>query len=434
MSDKVIEVVKREEGQLEVTSEWLQGFKEKLRDHAGSNAALTSSFLNSLPVVDLVNFVIGTAIDRRATDIHIEPRRNGTMVRLREDSMLKETFVLSKEKAASCSSRLKVVSELDITSRAPQDGRFTFTYDDRMIPMRISTLPASYGDTVVIRILDQSNVELSLDSLGFSPDQLLAIRRAIRKTKGLIVVTGPTGSGKTTTLYSMLGELNNPYCNIITIENPVEYYLDRINQVPITEDVNWEVALKTVLRQDPDVVMVGETRSKDIAEICIKASFTGHLVLTTLHTNSAPETVMRLLDMGIMPNMMVSALDIVIAQRLLRRICPSCRQFSEPSKEVIEELAYAANVSTRKISSIPRLASGRGCPDCDNTGYRGRMAVYEVMSISDEIEQLIFEPRVSAQKLQEVFRATGQQTLVAGGLKEVIAGETSVEEFLRVLS
>ncbi|MEW6116712.1 MAG: type IV-A pilus assembly ATPase PilB [Nitrospirota bacterium] len=382
------------------------------------------------PIVKLANGILMNAIKSRTSDIHIEPAETLLRVRYRTDGVLQPVLKLPIKIKNALTSRIKIMSHLDISERRlPQDGRIKLKFgDDREIDFRVSTLPTLWGEKIVLRLLDKSNLQLDLTKLGFDEKPLQDFMEAIEKPYGMILVTGPTGSGKTTTLYSALSQLNKPGVNIMTAEDPVEYNFFGINQVQIRDDIglNFAAALRSFLRQDPDVIMVGEIRDFETAEIAVKAALTGHLVLSTLHTNDAPSTITRLINMGIEPLMVSSSVILVVAQRLARKICQSCK----------EEQKVAENVLT-KIGLSPEQAAdakcyiGLGCPECNNTGYKGRIALYEIMPVKDELKELILQGASSAEIKKEAIRL-GMSTLRQSGIKKMLEGVTSFDEVLRV--
>jgi len=376
------------------------------------------------PVVKLVDLIIRQAIDEHASDIHIEPFKDRISLRYRIDGKLYEIPPPAKHLHLPIISRIKILSKLDIAEkRLPQDGAFLVRVEDRPIDLRISTVPTIYGEKVVIRILDRSSVVLDLARLGFDGKQLEQIRKGINAPYGLVLMTGPTGSGKTTTLYAILSEIKGPAKNIITIEDPVEYKLDGVNQVQVKPEIGltFATALRSFLRQDPDIMLVGEIRDLETSQICIRSALTGHLVLSTLHTNDAPSAITRLMDIGIEPYMVAPSLLLIVAQRLIRKLCPDCKEAYEPTPE---------QIGTMKIKS-DLIYKPKGCSKCNQIGYRGRMCISEVLVVNEEIRDLISQ-RASFQKVREVGRSFGMQTLYESSLKKVEEGTTSLEEALSV--
>jgi type IV pilus assembly protein PilB len=382
------------------------------------------------PVVKLVNAILTDAIKKGASDIHIEPYEKVFRVRFRIDGVLYEIMKPPLKLKNAMISRLKIMADLDIAERRlPQDGRIKLKLGNkREMDFRVSVLPGLFGEKVVLRLLDKGNLQTDMTKLGFSTSQLDAFMGAIKKPFGLVLVTGPTGSGKTTTLYSALAELNEMTVNISTAEDPVEFNLLGINQVQMHDDIglNFAAALRSFLRQDPDIIMVGEIRDYETAEIAIKASLTGHLVLSTLHTNDAPATINRLLNMGVEPFLVASSINIVVAQRLARRICDNCKEELYVSPEALVNIGIpAAEASHLKIYH------GVGCTKCSNTGYKGRVALYECMVMTEKLKEYILNGASSAEIKRQAID-DGMDTLRASGLKFLKQGVTTVEEVLRV--
>jgi type IV pilus assembly protein PilB len=380
------------------------------------------------PVVRLVNLILTEAVRSGASDIHIEPYEKSMRCRYRIDGVLHEVQSPPKSISAAMSSRLKIMSSLDISERRlPQDGRIKIKVLGKEIDLRVSICPVQFGEKIVMRILDSSNLSLDLPKLGFEDDVLPKFQKAIVEPYGLVLVTGPTGSGKSTTLYSALHYNNDPDTNISTIEDPVEYNLPGINQVNAKAGIGLTFAagLRSFLRQDPDVIMVGEIRDKETGEIAINAALTGHLVFSTLHTNDAPGAVTRMGNMGIEPFLITSTVHCVVAQRLLRRICKDCKQSYEGTPEVLEEMGLP--VTGEPVT----LYKGAGCATCSSTGYKGRMAIHEVLILNDEFRKGVLQRR-PASELKKLAREGGMQTLRQCGVQKVLKGMTSVEELFRV--
>ncbi|HEY7727458.1 MAG TPA: type IV-A pilus assembly ATPase PilB [Candidatus Eisenbacteria bacterium] len=380
------------------------------------------------PVVKLVNSLISDAVRKGASDIHIEPYEKALRVRFRIDGTLYEMMSPPFRMKAAIISRLKIMAELDIAERRiPQDGRIKLRIVGRTIDLRVSTLPTIFGEKVVMRILDKGNLNVDLNKLGFQDQPLQEFTRAISQPYGMVLVTGPTGSGKTTTLYSALSKVNVPEVNIMTAEDPVEYNLEGINQVLVNEDVGltFAAALRAFLRQDPNIIMVGEIRDLETGSIAVKAALTGHLVLSTLHTNDAPSTVNRLVDMGVEPFLVASSTNIILAQRLVRRICSSCKAEIRLHPEVIRELGISEEDARKET-----FYEGKGCVECNNTGYRGRVAVYEVMPITAAIRDLILD-RGSTSDIKKQATVDGMQTLRKDALWKLKKGITTAEEVLK---
>ncbi len=387
------------------------------------------------PIIKMVNIIISSAIRAHASDIHIEPSYKETKIRFRIDGVLHPQPSIPKKFHNAIVSRLKIMSNLDISEkRIPQDGRIKLKLSDKEIDLRVSILPCIYGEKVVMRILDSSGLKLRLEDLGFEPENLAIFSKCIRAPHGINLITGPTGSGKSTTLYSALSTLNTPDVNISTIEDPVEYNLEGINQVNVNPDVGLTFAagLRSFLRQDPDIIMVGEIRDFETMSIAINAAMTGHLVFSTLHTNDAPGAITRIIMMGIEPFLISSTLLMVVAQRLVRTICKNCKE----SYELEPKLLLGLGMSTAMIEQNIRngkitLYKGKGCDKCAGTGYRGRIGIHEILEVSDPIRELIVE-KASASKIKEVARKHGMITLRESALRKLITGLTTVEEVMRV--
>ena len=381
------------------------------------------------PVVKLVNMVLVDAIQKGASDIHFESYEKVFRIRFRIDGVLHEMLSPPKRLESAILSRLKIMSNLDISERRmPQDGRIKLRYSTREIDFRVSTLPTIFGEKAVLRILDKDALKLDLTQLGFDEWSLEKFTGAIHQPYGMVLITGPTGSGKTTTLYSAIHTINSPEHNIMTAEDPVEYNLKGVNQVQINDGVGrtFAAALRSFLRQDPDVILVGETRDLETAQISIRAALTGHLVFSTLHTNDCPSTIARLLDMGIQPFLVASSLLLLLAQRLGRKICTACK---EPYEGDEESLVPYGHVPTGKGKVT--FSKGKGCPACNFTGMKGRVAIYEVMPISEELRDAILRNAPTAE-LREVAQSQGMKTLRQSGLLKVLDGTTTIEEVLRV--
>ena len=378
------------------------------------------------PVIRLVQRLIDEAVTSRSSDIHLETSEEALHIRFRIDGLLRERETHPRELAAPVVSRLKVMAGLNIAERRlPQDGRIRVSVQGKDIDFRVATSPTLHGESVVLRILDRQDVALDFDALGFDADLKHVLREATGRPYGIILVTGPTGSGKTTTLYAALKEINTPDKKILTVEDPVEYVLTGVNQVPIKPQIglSFAHALRAFLRQDPDVLMVGEIRDRETAEIAIQAALTGHLLLSTLHTNTAAAAVTRLLDMGIDDYLLTSTLHVILAQRLVRRLCTSCREPFEPSLEAVERFQITEGFWYR----------ARGCDACQGSGYRGRTAIFEALRMTDAVRARILE-RADAHAIENVAVAGGMRTMVRHGLERVAAGTTTIEEVLRVTS
>jgi type IV pilus assembly protein PilB len=371
--------------------------------------------------------LIAQAVQQQASDIHVEPYEHELRLRYRLDGVLHHVADLPLLQKDALVSRLKIMASLDIAEkRRPQDGRIRFSHRGRTVDLRVSTLPTDFGEKVVLRILDRGQVDLDLEKLGFDEKSLVTLRHAIHQPYGMVLVTGPTGSGKTTTLYAALRDLNTASVNISTIEDPIEYHLAGVNQAHVRADIGFTFAqaLRAFLRQDPDVIMVGEIRDQETAEIAVRAALTGHLVLSTLHTNDAPSTITRLIDVGIEPFLVASAVRLVVAQRLVRRICIECKTADVPDEVLARQLGIEP--------SIP-VTRGKGCPACNGTGYKGRTAIYESMPVSEPLAELISR-RAPTAELRRLAREEGMRTLREVAVKKLGEGVTTPEEVLRETS
>jgi len=381
------------------------------------------------PVIRFVNLILADAIRKRASDIHLEPYEKVFRVRYRIDGVLHDVMAPPKQMEAAILSRVKIMANMDIAERRlPQDGRISVKFSSKEVDLRVSSLPTIFGEKIVLRILDKSGVVLDLQKLGFEEDDLERFRRVIQTPYGMILVTGPTGSGKSTTLYAAVSTINSAEINIMTAEDPVEYNLPGVNQVHVRDDIGmtFQLALRSFLRQDPDVILVGEMRDTETASIAIRAALTGHLVFSTLHTNDAPSTVTRLLDMGIVPFLVSSSLLLVVAQRLCRRICVECREQIELPLSVLLDVGF----KPEEAEGI-KVYKGLGCANCANTGYRGRMAIHEILYINPELQDAIVKLR-PANELKEIATKHGMRTLRQAGLRKVALGMTTLDEIIRV--
>ncbi len=387
-----------------------------------------SSLVADSPVVKLVNSIISDAVKRGASDIHFEPFERYIRIRFRIDGVLHEVMRPSRKYRSAIVSRLKILGGMNIAERhLPQDGRQKIRVGDRFVDMRLATLPTLFGEKVEVRLLDRSKVILDLEKLGMEEESLKELRRAIRRPYGIVLVTGPTGCGKTTTLYSALTELNDVGVNIMTAENPVEFNLKGINQVQMNEDIGltFASALRAYLRQDPDIIMVGEIRDQETSQIAIRAALTGHLVLSTTHTNDAPSTVNRLIDMGTEPFMLSTSLVAICSQRLIRRVCPRCKaQIHVPEEALVE-----AGIDPARFANFT-FEEGTGCDYCNNTGYRGREGIFEVMPVTEEIRQLI-ESDANSIQIEKAALAAGMVNLREAALRKLERGLTTFEEVVR---
>lgn len=403
---------------------------EVLKEDNAKNEAISVEEAEDAPVIKVVNLVLAFAVKSGASDIHIEPYEKTLRIRYRIDGVLYEQSTIPKKFQNAIISRVKIMSNLDIAERRlPQDGRIKIKIRKKEVDLRVSVCPTAFGEKIVLRILDSSSLCLDLTRLGFESETLTIYKKNIDIPYGIILVTGPTGSGKSTTLYSTLSTLNFPDRNIITIEDPVEYVLAGINQVQAKPDIGLTFAagLRSFLRQDPDIIMVGEIRDTETAEIAINAALTGHLVFSTLHTNDAPGAVTRLNNMGIEPFLTTSTVVMVIAQRLVRVICKGCKEPYPVPIEYTKDLGIKLPEGTKEVT----LYRGKGCEACSKTGYKGRLACYEVMEITDRIRDLVLE-RASAHVIKQAAREQGMITLREAALKKVLSGVTTVEEMLRV--
>jgi type IV pilus assembly protein PilB len=387
-----------------------------------------SDAANETPIIRFVNLVMQQAIRAQASDIHFEPFENEFRIRYRVDGALYEMSPPPKSLALPVISRIKVIADLNIAEhRIPQDGRIKMTIEGRAVDLRVSTLPTQFGESVVLRVLDKSAVNLDLDNLGLPENVKTGIRDAVRRPNGIFIVTGPTGSGKTTTLYSALKEVNNMDTKLLTAEDPVEYELEGIMQVPVNHQVGLDFsrALRAFLRQDPDKIMVGEIRDIETARIAVQASLTGHVVLSTLHTNDAPGAVTRLIDMGLEPFLLSASLEFVLAQRLVRKICSGCKEEFEPKKEVFQNLGLNPNeLGDRKFYF------GAGCAECNQSGYRGRTGLFEMIKVTDVFREMINSGAATLVLKQNAIEQ-GMRTLREDGIRSIFDGESTVDEVLK---
>ena len=406
-------------------------------EEEGASAAeqavdIASSSIDDVPIVRFVNLLVSQAIQDHASDIHIEPAEHEVRVRYRIDGVLHEMTPAPKNIQNGVISRLKIMSDIDIAERRkPQDGRMSVRHGGRQIDLRVATLPTVWGEKVVMRILDNTNTSMTLKDLNLLDRNFEAYQRAYSKPYGMILVTGPTGSGKSTTLYTTLNAVSKPEINVITVEDPVEYRMAGVNQVQVNPKagLTFASALRSILRSDPDVVLLGEIRDHETAQIAIEASLTGHLVLSTLHTNDAPSAVTRLTEMDIEPFLVGSALDCVVAQRLARKLCDRCKAPVAQSDEQLRNLGFVSD----RDAELPQVYAPIGCAVCSNTGYRGRIALHEVMTVSEEIERLAVA-RASSAEIGRVAQEQGMLTLRQDGWEKVKLGMTSVDEILRVVA
>ncbi len=406
----------------------MKGVLDEVRKGGPIDASDKDAAAHAAPVVKLLNFILFQAVRDQASDIHLEPFEHEFKVRYRVDGVLYEMEPPPLSLAIPLISRVKVMANLDIAeTRVPQDGRIELAIGGKAVDLRVSTLPTLFGESCVLRVLDRSVVALDVDRIGLTEDDKKTIDLLLDKPHGIVLVTGPTGSGKTTTLYSMLNKSNDPSMKIITTEDPVEYDLEGIVQVPINEEigVTYASVLRTILRQDPDIILVGETRDLETAKIAIEASLTGHLVFTTLHTNDAPAAVVRLIDLGIAPYLLAATLNAIVAQRLVRRICRGCRKEYEPGADVAAQLELDPKELVGK-----RFAFGEGCEECARTGYKGRVAVFEIMQITPRLRRAIQENWPQG-RLRALAAEEGMVNLRSAGVRRIFEGVTTVEEIVR---
>jgi type IV pilus assembly protein PilB len=401
-------------------------------EEAEMDLASLSKAAEEAPIIKLCNLVLTDAVKRGASDIHVEPYEKEYRVRFRIDGILQNVMAPPMKLRDAMTSRIKIMSKLDISEkRLPQDGRIMIKYlkdgKKKELDFRVSTVPTLFGEKIVLRLLDKENLRLDMTKLGFEPEALSKFERQILKPYGMVLVTGPTGSGKTNTLYSSVARLNTPETNIMTAEDPVEFQLPGINQVQMKEQIglNFASALRAFLRQDPNIILVGEIRDFETAEIAVKAALTGHLVLSTLHTNDAPSTISRLMNMGIEPFLVATSVNLICAQRLVRRICVQCKEPLQLQAEALTEAGYSPEEAA-KIT----VQHGKGCATCNNTGYKGRVGLYEVMEINDELRELVLVG-ASALELKKKAMEQGMITLRRSGLQKVASGLTTMEEVLR---
>ena len=400
-------------------------------DHRDTELSKVTEVVEDAPIVKYVNLLITQAIQDRASDIHLEPTEHDLRVRFRIDGVLHEVMRSPKTIVSGVISRLKIMADMNIAERRiPQDGRLSVNAGGKKIDLRVATLPTVWGEKVVMRILDNSTARLDLSDLGFSDWNFETYSQSYIKPYGMILVTGPTGSGKSTTLYATVNIVSKPEVNVITVEDPVEYRLPGINQVQTNNKagLTFASALRSILRSDPDIVLIGEIRDHETGQIAVEASLTGHLVLSTLHTNDSPSAITRLTEMGVEPFLVGSALECVLAQRLARRLCPKCKEAYLPTPEQL----VATRFNWQDGQEIPELFKPVGCSACAKTGYKGRLALHEVMPVTEEIEKLTVE-RASASVIGEVARREGMITLRQDGLAKVAMGVTSIDEILRVV-
>ncbi|MFH1190548.1 MAG: ATPase, T2SS/T4P/T4SS family [Candidatus Omnitrophota bacterium] len=405
---------------------------EKDEGEENINVSEVAEESKKAPIVKVVNLILNEAMKRRSSDIHIEPREKVMMVRYRVDGNLEDALTLPKKNQNAIIARLKIMSGLDITeTRIPQDGRFKISFENKEIDFRVSILPVTFGGKILLRALDKSSLSIGLDKLGFLPRPLSTFKAALARPYGLILVTGPTGSGKSTTLYSIITQINTPDKNIVTLEDPVEYEVEGITQIQAKPDIGLTFAsgLKSVLRQSPDIVMVGEIRDFETADISIKASLTGQLILSTLHTNDAAGAVTRLIDMGVEPFLVASSLILSSAQRLMRNICPSCKEEIEIPKNVLEKAEI--NIDRAAVKGGVHFYKGKGCPRCNNTGYRGRFGILEALLIDDNVRDMVMKKASSDDIKDYAIKEQHMLTLRDNATENFVSGVTTLEEVLR---
>jgi type IV pilus assembly protein PilB len=419
--DKVMKDLAGDEAALELAS-----------DEQEMDLATLEKAAEEAPIIKLVNLILTDAVKRGASDIHVEPYEKEYRVRFRIDGILQNVMAPPMKLKDAITSRIKIMSKLDISEkRLPQDGRIMIKYlkdgKKKELDFRVSTVPTLFGEKIVLRLLDKENLRLDMTKLGFEAESLAKFERQILKPYGMVLVTGPTGSGKTNTLYSSVARLNTSETNIMTAEDPVEFQLPGINQVQMKEQIglNFASALRAFLRQDPNIILVGEIRDFETAEIAVKAALTGHLVLSTLHTNDAPSTISRLMNMGIEPFLVATSVNLICAQRLVRRICVQCKEPLQIQPQALIDAGYTPDEATKT-----EVQHGRGCATCNNTGYKGRVGLYEVMEINDELRELILVG-ASAVELKRKALETGMITLRKSGLIKAALGLTTMEEVLR---
>ncbi len=416
----------------ETTDDVIENLEESDFEILSSSISETEDILdmaNEAPIIRLVNTIVKQAVSDRASDIHIEPYEKDLAVRFRIDGLLYQMFTPPKKYQGAIISRIKIMSNLNIAeNRLPQDGRIQLKIGGKDIDIRISIFPTYWGERVVMRILNKTDMIFDLESLGFSPGVLNAFNDMIKKTHGIILVTGPTGSGKSTTLYSVLTKLNSSDVNILTVEDPIEYQLHGVGQMQVKPkiDLTFATGLRSILRQDPDIVMIGEIRDVETAEIAVQSALTGHRVLSTIHTNDAASGVTRLIDMGVEPFLIASSVNGFLAQRLIRNICPECKESYKPTPKELNEIGL-------KSSQLKggKLFRGAGCEACLHTGYSGRSGIYELLVVSSNIRKLILS-HSDSEKIKELAVKEGMSTLLDDGLTKVIAGITTIEEVMRV--
>lgn len=435
LANRTVEVVPLSEEEIRAGIEWHYGeYGEKIEELMEESLRLATSkegmgdLTKTAPLVRLVDQIIIEAVKERATDVHIEPGEKYVRIRYRVDGILRVSHYLPKALQPAITNRIKIQSNISISEyRVPQDGRYTFYLGKKRVDMRVSTYPTIHGENLVLRVLDKTQLVVGLEVLGFSEENLLLFQKVLATPHGIILVTGPTGSGKTTTLYSLITYLNSLEKNIVTLEDPVEYEFPGIRQAQVNPRAGFDFAegLRSILRQDPDIILVGEMRDMDTIELTVRAALTGHLVLSTLHTNDAPGAIPRLIDMGVKPFLISSILRAILAQRLVRLICEYCKEEYVPEEEMLRLL------ETHQGVEIKKFYRGQGCTKCFGTGYRGRIGIFELILVSEDIQRIIMAGGDSSQ-IREIARAEGMKTMLEDGLEKVKKGLTTIEEVLRV--
>ncbi|MPM52805.1 putative type II secretion system protein HxcR [bioreactor metagenome] len=384
-----------------------------------------SNFVQEAPIVKLTDSIITQAINKNASDIHLDPFHSGTLVRFRLDGILKEHIIIPKDIYPAVATRIKIKSSMDISKKmTPQDGKINYRYENRYLDLRTSSIPTLYGEKITIRILNKSNENITIDNIIYNDMQKQELRNALNNQGGIILVTGPTGSGKTTTLCALLNDINSKQKNIITIEDPIEYNIQGINQVNVNNKsgLTFSIGLRNILRQDPDIIMIGEIRDEETAEIAIKAAITGHLVLSTLHTNNTFSSISRLLDMKIPSYLVADSLVLVVSQRLVRKICPLCKQAYDPIDSELKDI---------ELYTLNKLYRGKGCKDCNKTGYKGRIAILEIMKVNEDFREMI-KNKKSSMELKNYSLKNGMSTFRDRAEELVKSGITTIEEIKRV--
>ena len=423
--DMIQGVIDQYYGAIGSAEELVKGMTKEKMDASAKSVKGLAGAAEEAPVIKLVNLIILQAVKDKASDVHIEPADDKVLIRFRIDGILHEVQQIPKHLQSALASRVKVMAKMDIAEiRNPQDGRIQLKMESKSLDLRVSTFPTMHGENIVMRILDKSSVILGLKELGFSSKDLVEFDKLVRRPNGIVLVTGPTGSGKTTTLYAALSAINSIEKNIITIEDPVEYEIPLIRQTQVNPRAGLTFAngLRSILRQDPDIIMVGEIRDKETADIAIQASLTGHLVLSTLHTNDAASSLTRLVDMGVEPFLIASSVIGILAQRLVRVVCPKCKEKYIPSDEIIKDLGLSQKIE---------LFRGKGCMHCRNTGFTGRLGIFELLSVTEEIKNMVTAKR-SANEIKKKALEQGMRVLRDDGMEKVKSGVTTAEEVLRV--